>query len=207
MAHVDQPVRGGDDALRRAAARALPAHPHRPSVAGLWLFPPYPNANDADGANFKEPAHLGRLRGCSTYGTVSPRSSGTTGSYPRTSATFRGRAKEQDALRRCYGCSRWAWRGLCAATGLRYEKAYLLARGLSTPARALGSHVVELRLRGRRCCRAGTRRSSRLLRRRRDLRRLRDGADARRFRCASCYKLHGLHHDAATSRTWRRSRS
>ncbi len=40
VAHLDQPLRRGDDDLRRDLRRHLPAVPHRPSVARrYWLFP------------------------------------------------------------------------------------------------------------------------------------------------------------------------
>ena len=61
VAHVDQPLRRSDDAVRGRVRRHLPAVPHRPAVARYWLFP-YPE-HDGRLAAVPEPADLGRVRG------------------------------------------------------------------------------------------------------------------------------------------------
>ena len=62
LADVDQPLRGGDDAVRRRLRGDVPADPHRPSVARRLLAVPVPE-HDGDLAAVPQPADLGRLRG------------------------------------------------------------------------------------------------------------------------------------------------
>ena len=55
VAHVDQPLRRSDDAVRRDVRGHLPAVPHRPSVARVyWLFP-IPNTDLNIWQNFRSP--------------------------------------------------------------------------------------------------------------------------------------------------------
>ena len=61
LAHVDQPLCRGDDAVCRRLRRDLPARAHRPPVAGDLLAVPVPE-RDGPVAEFPQPAHLGRVR-------------------------------------------------------------------------------------------------------------------------------------------------
>ncbi len=61
LAHVDQPLRGSDDDLRRDLRRHLPGRAHRSAVAAvLHDADPEP---DGDVAAVPEPAGVGHLRG------------------------------------------------------------------------------------------------------------------------------------------------
>ena len=60
VAQLDQPLRRGDDDLRRRVRRPLPAAPHGPAVARL-LAAPLPE-HDGHVAELPQPADLGRLR-------------------------------------------------------------------------------------------------------------------------------------------------
>ena len=62
LADVDQPLRGGDDAVRGGLRGDLPDLPHRPSVAGGLLAVPVSEHDDAV-AELPQSAHLGRVRG------------------------------------------------------------------------------------------------------------------------------------------------
>ena len=62
LAHVDQPLRRSDDALRRRLRGDVPADPHRPSVAGGLLAVPV-SEHDGHLAAVPQPADLGRVRG------------------------------------------------------------------------------------------------------------------------------------------------
>ena len=70
LAHVDQPVRRGDDALRRGLRGDLPDLPHRPSVAGRLLAVP---VSEHDGRCGRTSAArcIWDVFAVSTYGTVS----------------------------------------------------------------------------------------------------------------------------------------
>ena len=61
VAHLDQPLRRGDDALRRRVRRAVPAPPPGPAVVRLLALP-VPE-HDGAVAAVPQPARLGRLRG------------------------------------------------------------------------------------------------------------------------------------------------
>ena len=62
VAHVDQPLRRGDDAVRRRVRGDVPAAAHRPSVAGGLLAVPV-SEHDGPVAAVPQPADLGRVRG------------------------------------------------------------------------------------------------------------------------------------------------
>ena len=49
VAHLDQPLRRGDDALRGRVRGDVPAAPHRPAVAGYLLAVPVPEHDGACG--------------------------------------------------------------------------------------------------------------------------------------------------------------
>ena len=62
VAHLDQPLRRGHDAVRGVLRGLLPDLPHRPALARVyWLFP-YPNTMGL-WPQLPQPAHLGRVRG------------------------------------------------------------------------------------------------------------------------------------------------
>ena len=69
LAHLDQPLRRGDDALRRGLRRTLPAAPRRPAVARLLAAAATPT-RWACGRNFRSPL-IWDVFAVSTYATVS----------------------------------------------------------------------------------------------------------------------------------------
>jgi molybdopterin-containing oxidoreductase family membrane subunit len=101
-------------------------HTGRPWLAAYWLFP-YPNTM-ALWPNFRSPL-LWDVFAVSTYGSVSA-AFWFTGLIPDL-ATFRDRAVNPIA-KRIYGTLALGWRG-SARHWWRYETAYLLLAGLSTP--------------------------------------------------------------------------
>ena len=119
-----------------ACAAIFPlVHTGRPWLAIYWLFP-YPNAMGAV-AELPQPAHLGRLRGLDLrhgLAALLVRS----GLIPDL-ATFRDKA-EHPVLKKLFGVLAMGWRG-SARHWARYEKAYLLLAGLSTPL-VLSVHTV-----------------------------------------------------------------
>ena len=156
LAHVDQPLRRGDDDLRRHVRRHLPA---ASTSAGrgcaYWLFP-YPE-HDGHLAAVPQPADLGRVRGLHLLHGVAP------------VLVRRPDSRPGDAARP-------ARRHRVAADRLRHARARLarlgaplaaLRDGLPAPRRArdaagaLGALGRVLRLRASASSRAGTRRSSR----------------------------------------------
>ncbi len=110
------------------------AHTGRPWLAIYWLFP-YPNTM-ALWPNFRSPL-IWDVFAVSTYFTVSVLF-WTVGLIPDL-ATFRDKAKVP-ALRKVFGALSMGWRG-SARHWARYEKAYLLLAGLSTPL-VLSVHTV-----------------------------------------------------------------
>jgi Ni/Fe-hydrogenase subunit HybB-like protein len=109
-------------------------HTGRPWLAAYWLFP-YPNTM-ALWPNFRSPL-LWDVFAVSTYGSVSA-AFWFTGLIPDL-ATFRDRAVNPIA-KRIYGALALGWRG-SARHWWRYETAYLLLAGLSTPL-VLSVHTV-----------------------------------------------------------------
>ncbi len=109
-------------------------HTGRPWLAIYWLFP-YPNTM-ALWPNFRSPL-LWDVFAVSTYGSVSA-AFWFTGLIPDL-ATFRDRAVNPIA-KRIYGALALGWRG-SARHWWRYETAYLLLAGLSTPL-VLSVHTV-----------------------------------------------------------------
>ncbi|MCC7008124.1 MAG: polysulfide reductase NrfD [Acidobacteria bacterium] len=109
-------------------------HTGRPWLAIYWLFP-YPNTMGL-WPNFKSPL-IWDVFAVSTYGSVSALF-WFTGLIPDL-ATFRDKA-EHPVLKRIYGVLALGWRG-SARHWARYENAYLLLAGLSTPL-VLSVHTV-----------------------------------------------------------------
>ncbi|ODS52146.1 MAG: hydrogenase [Acidobacteria bacterium SCN 69-37] len=109
-------------------------HTGRPWLAIYWLFP-YPNTMGL-WPNFRSPL-LWDVFAVSTYGSVSA-AFWFTGLIPDL-ATFRDRAVNPVA-KRIYGMLSLGWRG-SARHWWRYETAYLLLAGLSTPL-VLSVHTV-----------------------------------------------------------------
>src|ERR671915_577841 len=101
-------------------------HTGRPWLAAYWLFP-YPNAMGL-WPQFKSPL-IWDVFAVSTYGTVSALF-WFTGLVPDM-ATLRDRAKSR-AAQVIYGALALGWRG-SAKHWQRYETAYLLLAGISTP--------------------------------------------------------------------------
>jgi Ni/Fe-hydrogenase subunit HybB-like protein len=109
-------------------------HTGRPWLAIYWLFP-YPNAMSL-WPNFRSPL-IWDVFAVSTYGTVSLLF-WSVGLIPDL-ATFRDKA-QHPALKKLFGVLSLGWRG-SARHWARYEKAYLLLAGLSTPL-VLSVHTV-----------------------------------------------------------------
>ena len=109
-------------------------HTGRPWLAIYWLFP-YPNTMLL-WPNFRSPL-IWDVFAVSTYGTVSLLF-WSVGLIPDL-ATFRDKAKHP-FLRKLFGVLSMGWRG-SARHWARYEKAYLLLAGLSTPL-VLSVHTV-----------------------------------------------------------------
>ena len=109
-------------------------HTGRPWLAAYWLFP-YPNTMGI-WPQFRSPL-IWDVFAVSTYGTVSLLF-WYTGLIPDL-ATLRDRAKSK-GLARIFGIFALGWRG-SARHWQRYEKAYLLLAGMSTPL-VLSVHTV-----------------------------------------------------------------
>jgi molybdopterin-containing oxidoreductase family membrane subunit len=109
-------------------------HTGRPWLAAYWLFP-YPSTMGI-WPNFRSPL-IWDVFAVSTYGSVSA-IFWFTGLIPDL-ATFRDKATNP-ALKKVFGLLAMGWRG-SAIHWARYEKAYLLLAGLSTPL-VLSVHTV-----------------------------------------------------------------
>src|SRR6478736_2144751 len=109
-------------------------HTGRPWLAAYWLFP-YPNAMTL-WPNFRSPL-IWDVFAVSTYGLVSL-IFWFTGLIPDL-ATFRDKATHP-VLKKVYGILAMGWRG-SARHWSRYENAYLILAGLSTPL-VLSVHTV-----------------------------------------------------------------
>ena len=156
VANLDQPIRRGDDAVRRGLRRDVSAAPHRASVAGRLLAAALPQ-HHGHVAELPQPADLGRVRhqhlrhrlGCSSGSPAWFPTSRPCATAPRTAF-----------LRILYGVLSFGWRG-SAKHWHNYEKAYLLLAGLSTPLVLSVHSVISFDFSVSVSCRAGTRRSSR----------------------------------------------
>ena len=128
VAHLDQPLRRGDDALRGGLRGDVPAAPHRPAVAGGLLAVPV-SEHDGPVAAVPQPADLGRVRGLDLRHGVGAvlvhRPRARHGDAARSRASRRSRSA-------IYGMLALGWRG-SARHWQRYETAYLLLAGISTP--------------------------------------------------------------------------
>ena len=155
VAHVDQPLRRGDDALRRRLRRDVPAAAPGPALV-LLLAVPYPNTMEL-WPQFRSPL-VWDVFAVSTYFTVSLLF-WYVGLIPDL-ATLRDRATSTRRRRSSTAC--WRWAGAARrGTGSATRSAYLLLAGLATPLVVSVHTRRQLRLRGRASCPAGTRRSSR----------------------------------------------
>ena len=144
LAHVDQPVRRGDDALRgrlRAACSRCSTPAARGSRTGCSRIP----NTMSIWPQFRSPL-IWDVFAVSTYFTVSLLF-WYIGLDARPGDAARPR-EAQVAQRIVYGMLALGWRG-SARHWQRYETAYLLLAGLVDAAGALGPHGRELRLRGR----------------------------------------------------------
>ncbi len=180
VAHLDQPLRRGDDAVRRRLRGDVPAAAHRPAVAGVyWLFP-YPNTMDL-WPQFRSPL-IWDVFAVSTYATVSVLF-WYIGLIPDL-ATLRDRAQVAGCAASSTACSRSAGaarpgtgtatrRPTCCWPASRRRWCCRCTRSSASTSRSrIAARLARDDLPA-------------LLRRRRHLLRLRDGADARRSRCAS----------------------
>ena len=109
-------------------------HTGRPWLAAYWLFP-YPNTMTL-WPNFRSPL-IWDVFAVSTYGTVSLLF-WSTGLIPDLAA-FRDKT-QKPILKKLFGALSMGWRG-SARHWARYEKAYLLLAGISTPL-VLSVHTV-----------------------------------------------------------------
>ena len=173
MAHLDQPLCRGDDAVRRRERGDIPAAAHRPAVARDLLAVPV-SEHDGRVAAVPQPAHLGRLRGLDVRHGLAAVLVRRTDSRPRDAARSLGiEGRTRDLRRAGDGMAR------LGAPLASLRDGVSAARGARDAARRLGAHDRELRLRG-----VGDPRLARdglpaVLRRRRHLLGIRDGADAR----------------------------
>ena len=197
MAHVDQPLRRGDDAVRRRLRRPVSAVAHGPAVVLLLAVPL--SQHDGDLAAVPQPAHLGRVRRLDLLHRVAAvlvrRPHSGPGHPPRSHEQSLG----PDRLRH-------PGDGL-ARLGVSLEA---LRGDVSDPRRSgdaagrVGAYGRQLRFRRRHPARLALDHLSALLRRRSHLFRFRHGADAGDS-AAGVLRLAGLHHAASTCRTWPRS--
>ncbi len=194
---VDQPLRRGDDALRRRLRGAVSRSCTSAGPGCSTGSSPIPTRCACGRSS--------AARSCGTSSRSRPTrpcrsSSGSSGCCP----ISRRCATAPDGVRRRSSTASSRWAGAARPRHWhRYETAYLLLAGLATPLVVSVHSVVCLRLRGRDRSRAGTRRSSRRTSSRARSFRLRDGPDARRSRCARSTGSRTSSR-CGTSRTWPR---
>ena len=194
LAHVDQPLRRSDDALRRRQAGMYPIfHLGRPWLM-YWLFP-YPNTMGI-WPQFRSPL-MWDVFAVSTYATVSAMF-WFVGLIPDF-ATLRDRARSKP-FQILYGMLAMGWRGSASLASLR--DGLPAARRSGDAARAFSSHDRQFRLRGRHHSRLARDDLSAVLRRGRDLRELRDGAVA--DDSPATFLRSRVSSPCATCTTWRR---
>ena len=173
VAHLDQSLRRGDDAVRGRQRGDVPDPAHGTSVARRLLAVPV-SEHDGRVAAVPQPAHLGRLRGLDVRDRLAAVLVRRTDSRSRDAArSIRIEGRPRDLRRARDGMAR------LGASLASLRDGVPAARGTRHAAGRLGPHDRELRLRG-----VGHPRMARddlpaVLRGRRDLLGLRDGADAR----------------------------
>ena len=155
VAHLDQPLRRGDDALRRGLRRHLPAPAHRPAVARL-LAVAVSRTRWAIWPQFRSPL-VWDVFAVSTY------AHGVAAVLVRRPDPRPGDAARPLAVAGRPRHLRHAGDGLArlGAPLAPLRDGLPAARRPRDAAGRLGAHGRQLRLRGRRSSRAGTRRSSR----------------------------------------------
>ncbi len=156
VAHVDQPLRRGDDALRGRLRRASSRSSTSAARGSAYWLLPYPNTMGL-WPQLPEPAHLGRVRGLDLRDGVAPLLVRRPHPRPRDAARPRRAPGRQADLR---ACSRWAGAAR-RGTGSELRDRVPDPRRPLDAARRLRAHRRELRLRDRAGARAGTPRSSR----------------------------------------------
>ncbi len=157
VAHLDQPLRRGDDALRRGvrAACSRSCTLGRPVAASTGCCPTPTRwaCGRSSAARWCGTSSPSRPTCTVSLAVLVHRADPRPGDPARPGHQPRGQASSTAS-------SSLGWRG-SAATGSATRRAYLLLAGLATPLVRLGAHHRELRLRRRPSCPAGTRRSSR----------------------------------------------
>ena len=124
MAHLDQPLRRSDDAVRGRQRGDLPAAAHRPSVARDVLAVPV-SEHDGRVAAVPQPAHLGRLRGLDIRHRLAAVLVRRTHSRPRDAARSIGIESRPGHLRR----ARDGMARLGASTGIATRRRICCSRG------------------------------------------------------------------------------
>ena len=190
VADLDQPLRRGDDAVRRRLRGAsIPLfHTGRPWLAIYWLLP-YPNTMGM-WPNFRSPADLGRLRGLDLRRGLAAVLVHRPDSRPRDAARPGGEGVAAEGLRHVL-----AGLAQLGAALAQLRVGVPAARRTVDAAGALGPLGGVLRLRLGPDPRLARHDLPALLRRGRGLRRLRDGADAG-DPAAPVLRARGLHHHA-----------
>ena len=127
VAHVDQPLRRGDDAVRRRLRRPVSAVAHGPAVVLLLAVPL--SQHDGAVAAVPQPAGLGRVRRHDLLHRVAAVLVRRPDPRPGDAA----RPREEPA-RAGSSTASWRWAGAARRCHWqRYETAYLLLAGLATP--------------------------------------------------------------------------
>ena len=156
MAHLHQPLRRGDDALRGHVAGLFPLlHLGRPWFV-CWLFP-YPSTLRALAA-IQSAARVGRVRHLHLLHRLRPLL--VRGAASRTWPPCATRRTDEGAARIIYGIFALGWRGSARPLAPLPHRLPAAGRPLHA-AGALGAHHRVLRLRHLACCPAGTPPSSR----------------------------------------------
>ena len=156
VAHLDQPLRRGDDAVRRRLRRACSRSSTSAGRGSSTGCCPYPNTMGI-WPQFRSPL-IWDVFAVSTYATVSLLF-WYVGLIPDL-ATLRDRAQASRSRRSSTACWRMGWRG-SARHWQRYETAYLLLAGLATPLVVSVHTVVSASTSRSASSPAGTPRSSR----------------------------------------------
>ena len=105
VAHLDQPLRGGDDALRRGLRGHVPDPAHGPPLGGRLLADALPE-HDGPLAQLPQPPHLGRVRGLDLRHGLRPLLVRGPHPRPRDAARPGAAPGRQDGSTAC-----WPWAG------------------------------------------------------------------------------------------------